>query len=92
MTRARILQEVRQMRFEELYARRQRRDVTMAEEAGGKVDKTRLTQVHRALQLLEVTLIPAYSPEARGRCLRWAPRRGARATCPAAWRVFFVQL
>jgi len=33
MTRARILQEVRQMRFEELYERRQRRDVTMAEEA-----------------------------------------------------------
>lgn len=30
MTRARILQEVRQMRFEELYERRQRRDVTMA--------------------------------------------------------------
>jgi len=33
MTRARILQEVRQMRFEELYGRRQRRDVTMAEAA-----------------------------------------------------------
>ena len=33
MTRARILQEVRQMRFEELYERRQRRDVTMAEAA-----------------------------------------------------------
>ena len=31
MTRARILQEVRQMRFEELYERRHRRDVTMAE-------------------------------------------------------------
>ena len=33
MTRARILQQVRQMRFEELYERRQRRDVTMAEAA-----------------------------------------------------------
>ena len=33
MTRARILQEVRQMRFEELSARRQQRDVTMAEAA-----------------------------------------------------------
>ena len=33
MTRARILQEVRQMRFEERYERRQRRDVTMAEAA-----------------------------------------------------------
>jgi hypothetical protein len=34
------------------------------------VDKTRLTQVHRALQQLGVTLIPAYSPEARGRSER----------------------
>jgi hypothetical protein len=40
------------------------------EEAGGKVDKFRLTQVHRALQQLGVTLIPAYSPEARGRSER----------------------
>ena len=30
MTRARVLQEVRQMRFEELYERRQRRILTMA--------------------------------------------------------------
>jgi transposase len=29
------------------------------DEAGGRVDKTRLTQVHRALQQLGVTLIPA---------------------------------
>ena len=40
------------------------------DEAGGKVDKSRLTQVHRALQQLGVTLIPAYSPEARGRSER----------------------
>jgi transposase len=40
------------------------------EEAGGKVDKGRLTQVHRALQQLGITLIPAYSPEARGRSER----------------------
>jgi transposase len=40
------------------------------EETGGKVDKTRLTQVHRALQQLGITLIPAYSPEARGRSER----------------------
>ena len=33
MTRATILQEVRQMRFEELYARRHRRELTMAEAA-----------------------------------------------------------
>ena len=42
----------------------------LTEEAGGRVDKTRLTQVHRALQQLGVTLIPAYSPEARGRSER----------------------
>jgi transposase len=40
------------------------------EKAGGQVDKTRLTQVHRALQQLGITLIPAYSPEARGRSER----------------------
>ena len=40
------------------------------DEAGGKVDKTRPTQVHRALQQMGVTLIPAYSPEARGRSER----------------------
>jgi transposase len=40
------------------------------DEAGGQVDKIRLTQVHRALQQLGVTLIPAYSPEARGRSER----------------------
>jgi hypothetical protein len=40
------------------------------DEAGGKVDKLRLTQVHRALQQVGVTLIPAYSPEARGRSER----------------------
>jgi hypothetical protein len=40
------------------------------EKAGGKVDTTRLTQVHRALQQLGITLIPAYSPEARGRSER----------------------
>ena len=40
------------------------------EEAGGKVDKLRLTQVHRALQQLGITLIAAYSPEARGRSER----------------------
>jgi transposase len=39
-------------------------------QAGGRVDKTRLTQVHRALQQLGITLIAAYSPEARGRSER----------------------
>ena len=40
------------------------------DEAGGKVDKVRLTQGHRALQQLGITLIAAYSPEARGRSAR----------------------
>jgi transposase len=39
-------------------------------EAGGAVDKSRPTQVHRALRQLGITLIPAYSPEARGRSER----------------------
>lgn len=38
--------------------------------AGGKVDATRLTQVGRAMQELGVKMIPAYSPEARGRSER----------------------
>ena len=42
----------------------------LTEVAGGKVDKLRLTQVHRALRQLGITLIPAYSPEARGRSER----------------------
>lgn len=39
-------------------------------EAGGKVDQVNLTQVHRALRQLGIELIPAYSPEARGRSER----------------------
>ena len=39
-------------------------------EAGAKVDKTRLTQVGRALAQLGVEHIAAYSPEARGRSER----------------------
>src|SRR5262249_52597347 len=35
--------------------------------AGGKVDPHRLTQVGRALRELGVQMIPAYSPQARGR-------------------------
>jgi transposase len=38
--------------------------------AGGKVDKTKLTQVGRALQQLGITHIPSYSPQARGRMER----------------------
>lgn len=39
-------------------------------EAGGKVDKSRLTQVGRALKQLGVRHILAYSPQARGRSER----------------------
>jgi transposase len=39
-------------------------------EAGGKVDKDNPTQVGRALARLGIELIPAYSPEARGRSER----------------------
>ena len=39
-------------------------------EAGGKVDKVNLTQFGRAMKHLGIQMIPAYSPEARGRCER----------------------
>lgn len=39
-------------------------------EAGGKVDKKHLTQFGRAMQQLGIEMIPAYSPEARGRSER----------------------
>jgi len=39
-------------------------------EAGGKVDKSNLTQFGRAMQQLGIEMIPAYSPEARGRSER----------------------
>lgn len=39
-------------------------------EAGGKVDKTNLTQFGRAMHQLGIEMIPAYSPEARGRSER----------------------
>jgi len=39
-------------------------------ETGGKVDKVNLTQFVRAMKRLGIQMIPAYSPEARGRCER----------------------
>jgi transposase len=39
-------------------------------EAGGKVDKVNLTQFGRAMHQLGIEMIPAYSPEARGRSER----------------------
>jgi transposase len=55
--------------FSSLYVDRGSHDWYTAE-TGGRVDKTRLTQVHRALRQLGITLIAAYSPEARGRSER----------------------
>jgi transposase InsO family protein len=37
---------------------------------GEKVDKQRLTQIGRAMKELRIQMIPAYSPQARGRCER----------------------
>ena len=58
---------------------------------GGKVDYHRRTQVGRALQELGVQMIPAYSPEARGRSERnfgtWQGRLAAGvAAAPDAGR------
>jgi len=39
-------------------------------EEGGKVSKTQLTQFGRSMQQLNIEMIPAYSPEARGRSER----------------------
>lgn len=39
-------------------------------QAGGKVDKINLTQFGRAMRQLGIEMIPAYSPEARGRSER----------------------
>ena len=39
-------------------------------ETGGKVDKVNLTQFGRAMKQLGIEMIPAYSPEARGRSER----------------------
>jgi transposase len=39
-------------------------------QAGGKVDKHQLTQFGRAMRQLGIEMIPAYSPEARGRSER----------------------
>lgn len=71
MSRVRGLQEVIETKglFSSLYADRGSH-YWHTEEAGGQVDKARPTQGPRALQQLGITLIPAYSPEARGRSER----------------------
>ena len=42
----------------------------VTEKGGGKVDRTRLTQVGRAMKELGIQMIPSYSPQARGRMER----------------------
>jgi transposase len=42
----------------------------LTDKAGGKVSKIHLTQVGRAMQQLGIEMIPAYSPQARGRSER----------------------
>ena len=49
---------------------RPRQSLLLDARAGGKVDPERLTQVGRALQELGIRMIPAYSPQARGRSER----------------------
>jgi hypothetical protein len=56
------------MRFEEAYDGWCKRRLTP--EAGGKVDKVNLTRFGRAMRQLGIEMIPAYSPEARGRSER----------------------
>ncbi|MCS6930548.1 MAG: hypothetical protein NZM43_13755, partial [Saprospiraceae bacterium] len=47
-------------------------------EGGGKVDKANLTQFGQAMARLGIEMIPAYSPEARGRCERMFRTHQAR--------------
>jgi hypothetical protein len=56
---------------------------------GGKVDHQRRTQVGRALHELGVQMIPAYSPQARGRSERsFGTWQGAAAAGVAAGRMW----
>jgi transposase len=60
--------------------------------AGGAVDPQRPTQVGRALRDLGIQMIPAYSPQARGRSERnfgtWQGRNGAAHFCRDADRTW----
>ena len=52
-------------------------------EAGGKVDRSQLTQFGRAMKQLGIEMIPAYSPEARGRSERMFSTHQGR--CRRSW-------
>jgi len=49
-------------------------------EVGGKVDRRHLTQFGRAMKQLGIVMIPAYSPEARGRSERMFSTHQSRLT------------
>jgi len=86
MTRANVLQEVRRMRFEELYARRQRRELTMVDAAEmlGVTERTfrRWSTRYEAegVEGLEVADLvgPQLAPLAEGRIAR----SGRASPCP----------
>jgi len=54
-------------------------------QAGGKVDKGELTQFGRAMQQLGIEMIPAYSPQARGRSERAFETHQDRLVKELAW-------
>lgn len=53
--------------------------------AGGPVDKQHRTQFGEAMQRLGIEMIPAYSPEARGRCERAFKTHQGRLPQELAW-------
>ena len=69
---------------------RPRQSLLLDTRAGGKVDAERLTQVGRALQELGIRMIPAYSPQARGRSERgfgtWQGRLPRNCVCAGSAR------
>ena len=54
-------------------------------EAGGKVDRGRLTQFGRGMKQLGIMMIPGYSPEARGRSERMFSTHQGRLPKELAW-------
>jgi hypothetical protein len=70
--------------FSSLYTDRGRNS-RITPEAGGKVDKVNLTQFGRVMKHLGIEMLPAYSPEARGRELS-GPLPSIRVGYSRSWR------
>ena len=70
-----------------LYSDRGSHFFWLTPKAGGKVDRHRLTQVGRAMRELGIQMIPAYSPQARGRIgtQLWDLAGPAAAGVAVAW-------